>query len=431
MSLPIYPDYKDSGDLLFGQTPTHWPKSALKHIARFKNGYPFKPDDWSDEGLPIIRIAQLTGEDKANYFSGKLDDNLLVKNGDLLFTWSATIDSFIWHFSDAWLNQHIFKVTPNEGVDKLYLFYLIKFVAPKLADIDAHGSTMKHIKVGSLGQQIYLPPIYEQTAIANFLDRETAKIDVLIAEQEKLIELLAEKRQATISRAVTKGLNPDAPMKDSGVAWLGEVPAHWEIKKLKHIGVAKIGLTYDPCEVSSDGEGVLVLRSSNVQGGRIEFEDNVFVNKEIPEILRTKVDDILICSRNGSKNLIGKNALITDSAAELTFGAFMTVFRSSLNRYLFWVFNSQLFTYQSGTFLTSTINQLTTGNLYSFEIPLPPQAEQKIIENFLSRETEKIEELTIESKKVVSMLKERRAALISAAVTGKIDVRNLVEKEAA
>lgn len=204
--------------------------------------------------------------------------------------------------------------------------------------------------------------------------------------------------------------------KGSGVPWLGEVPSHWEIKRLKHLGEAIIGLTYDPSEVVNETEGTLVLRSSNVQQSKIAFEDNVFVAKEIPQKFLTTIDDILICSRNGSRALIGKNALITKEAAGMTFGAFMTIFRSPINKYLYWVFNSQIFSFQSSTFLTSTINQLTTGNLYSFAIPLPSNQEQTAIATFLDRETGKIDALIAEQEKLLALLAEKRQATISHAV---------------
>lgn len=204
--------------------------------------------------------------------------------------------------------------------------------------------------------------------------------------------------------------------KDSGVEWLGEVPEHWEVKRLKYLGEAIIGLTYDPSDIVGE-EGALVLRSSNVQNGKIVFEDNVYVRKSIPEKLITKTGDILICSRNGSRALVGKNALIGSESSGLTFGAFMTIFRSRYNNYLFYIFNSSLFEFQSGSFLTSTVNQLTTGNLYTFEIPFPPIAEHKQITNFLDRETAKIDELIAEQQRLIELLKEKRQAVISHAVT--------------
>jgi len=205
--------------------------------------------------------------------------------------------------------------------------------------------------------------------------------------------------------------------KDSGVEWLGEVPEHWRPTKLKHVGEAQIGLTYDPSEIVTEGQGTLVLRSSNVQEGRIVFDDNVFVKKEIPSRLITQAGDILICSRNGSRALIGKNARIGSDAAGLTFGAFMTIFRSSLNDFLYWVFNSQLFELQSSSFLTSTINQLTIGNLKSFDVLLPPSHELAAIASFLTQETRKIDTLAEEQRRLIELLKEKRQAVISHAVT--------------
>lgn len=201
------------------------------------------------------------------------------------------------------------------------------------------------------------------------------------------------------------------------LGWLTEIPKHWEIKKLKYLGEALIGLTYSPNDVVDENEGTLVLRSSNVQSGQLSFKDNVFVKKQIPEHLKVKSGDILICARNGSRALIGKNALITKDAEGMSFGAFMSVFRSPYNNYLSKVFNSALFEYQSGSFLTATINQLTTSNLNSFEIPLPPKNERNLIAAFLDHETAKIDTLIEKQQQLIELLKEKRQAVISHAVT--------------
>ncbi|WP_163372736.1 restriction endonuclease subunit S [Endozoicomonas acroporae] len=207
--------------------------------------------------------------------------------------------------------------------------------------------------------------------------------------------------------------------KETHLGWLSEIPAHWEIKRLKYLGEALIGLTYSPDDVvdADDENAVLVLRSSNIQNKQLAFEDNVYVSKQIPEHLRTQEGDILICARNGSRALIGKNAQITEASADMSFGAFMSVYRSSYNDYLSKVFNSALFEYQSGSFLTATINQLTTGNLNSFEVPLPSKAEQQVIANFLDHETAKIDTLIEEQKTLIRLLQEKRQAMISHAVT--------------
>ena len=205
--------------------------------------------------------------------------------------------------------------------------------------------------------------------------------------------------------------------KDTGLDWLEIIPSHWELKRLKYLGDAIIGLTYTPDDVVDEHSGTLVLRSSNIQNKRLAFEDNVYVSKDIPEKLRTKSGDILICARNGSRALIGKNAQIDAETAGASFGAFMSIFRSKYNRFLSKVFNSTLFEFQSGSFLTSTINQLTTGNLNSFEVPFPPIEEQTQIANFLDRETAKIDTLIEKQKRLIKLLKEKRQAVISHAVT--------------
>jgi type I restriction enzyme S subunit len=205
--------------------------------------------------------------------------------------------------------------------------------------------------------------------------------------------------------------------KETHLGWLSQVPSHWEVKRLKYLGDALIGLTYSPDDVVNEGEGTLVLRSSNVQNKQLAFDDNVYVNRKIPEKLITQMGDILICARNGSRSLIGKNAQIDENAAGMSFGAFMSIFRSPYNDYLSKVFNSPLFEYQSGSFLTATINQLTTGNLNSFEIPLPTEQEREKIANFLDHETAKIDTLIEKQQLLIKLLKEKRQAVISHAVT--------------
>jgi type I restriction enzyme, S subunit len=206
--------------------------------------------------------------------------------------------------------------------------------------------------------------------------------------------------------------------KDSGVEWLGEAPEHWEVKRLKYLGEAITGLTYSPADIVDDDTiGRLVLRSSNVQSGVVTYDDNVYVSAAIPKQLVTQVGDILICSRNGSRALIGKNATIDEKSAGLTFGAFMTVFRSTHSAYLSCILNSPLFEFQAGAFMTSTINQLTIGVLNNFEVPFPPETERTKIAAFLDRETAKIDALVAEQRRLMELLKEKRQAVISHAVT--------------
>jgi type I restriction enzyme S subunit len=316
--------------------------------------------------------------------------------------------------------------------DPRYFYYFFLWLDIQKALKPFYTGLRKVVRPGTFASlQIPHPPVEEQSQISNFLDRETAKIDALIAEQQRLIELLQEKRQAVISHAVTKGLNPNAPMKDSGVEWLGEVPEHWDVIRIKNIGRSIIGLTYSPADVVSEENGMPVLRASNIQNGSLDWEDTVFVSvKPDPELL-IKPGDILICARSGSRSLIGKNVLIrpSDMQREMTFGAFMTILRCIDPPFTRWTLSSTVFKAQAGAYMSTTINQLTASTLMGTALAFPPEEERANICCYLKEKTKKMGHLIDEANQSIKLLQERRSALISAAVTGQIDVRGLVERE--
>lgn len=428
-----YPEYKESGVDWLHNIPTHWKTIPVGRCYRRIKRTGFEKEEllsvYRDYGV----VPKSSRDDNHNKPSDDLSPYQLVCKKNLVMNkmkaWqgSIAISEFRGIVSPAYFVYEPLKQTDSLVCPK-YVHYLLR----DPIYIAQYMSRSKGIRVNQWDLdpeefqriELLLPQKDEQRKIINFLDHETTKIDDLIAKQENLIELLKEKRQAVISHAVTKGLNPNVSMKDSGVEWLGEMPERWVMKRLKYIGEARNGLTYSPDNVVSQGEGVLVLRSSNVQNAKLSFSDNVYVNIDIPTRIRTKENDLLICSRNGSRDLIGKNALITTEATDMAFGAFMVIFRSKINPYLYWVLNSPLFEHQSGSFLTSTINQLTIGNLESMEVPLPPEQEQDKIRTFLIEQSEYFDRLTSKAIHKVSLLKERKTALISATVTGKIDVRD-------
>ena len=435
MSFPRYPAYKPSGVEWLGEVPEHWNRTALKYLGDYQNGYPFKPEDRGEEGLPIIRISQLTGEDEPAYYSGSLDSRVKVRDGELLFSWSATIDSFIWNQGEAWLNQHIFKVSPSSEADKGYLYYVIKHVAPKLADFDAHGSTMRHIKKESLGERVYIPPINEQRAVATFLDRETAKIDALIAEQQRLIELLQEKRQAVISHAVTKGLNPDAPMKDSGVEWLGEVPEHWEVKRVRHLlkslsQGSSPNCLQDPAE---DGQfGVLKVGCVN-QSEFIPQENKGLPGDVDPDINSLVLPGDVLMSRGNTKELVGLTTVVPQGTEKLLASDLIFILRleavlaspdfialslrSDFGR-------SQIEPQTVGT--STSMQKINQSTIKELIVALPPLTEQIGIVESIRSSLRLISCQVQNCSLAIELLQERRSALISAAVTGQIDVRGLV-----
>lgn len=428
-SFPAYPAYKDSGVEWQEVVPADWPRSALKYLADYQNGYPFKPEDWGEKGLPIIRISQLTGDTAPNYYSGELDDRVKVNEGDLLFSWSATIDSFIWAGGTAWLNQHIFKVSPTDEADQQFLFYLIKLVAPKLADFDAHGSTMRHIKKESLSERLHVPTLEEQTQIARFLDHETARIDALIEEQQRLIELLKEKRQAVISHAVTKGLDPTAPMKDSGVDWLGEVPAHWAVLPLKFLVEEKVAGPYG----ASLTKAMYTDSGYRVYGQQQVISDDFFIGdyyiseEKFSEMQRYAVfpGDVLVSVMGtiGKVSVVpvGVEAgIINPRLVRYRFASGKVVPRFVKILLMSLRYQSRLREESQG----STMEGLNMAILGDLPLVLPPLDAQHPIVAFVENYDSNFNELVSQAASAVDLLQERRSALISAAVTGKIDVRD-------
>ncbi len=267
-----------------------------------------------------------------------------------------------------------------------------------------------------------MPGVIEQQAIINYLDTQITHIDQKIDLLNQKAQKYTELKHALISETVLRGLDKSAQLKESSVEWIGQIPAHWEVKRLKDVGTSTIGLTYSPDDVVNEGEGTLVLRSVNIQYDSLDLSDTVYVKKEIPQRLRLKSGDILICSRNGSRALIGKNICIDERVAGQTFGAFMTVYRTKYFKFLSKIFYSNIFEAQSGLFMSSTVNQLTQNTLNTFLVPFPPIPEQKAIAAYLEDKTAHIERIIETIKAEIEKLKELRKTLINNVVTGKIKV---------
>ena len=422
------------------QLPDNWEAKPLRSAADYVVS---NVDKVSDDNEIPVRLCNYTDVYNNEFITLELDFMQATASEAEIAKFGVTVDDvIITKDSESWddigvpalvretagdlvCGYHLALLRPfKQKMDGAFLFRCLQAKPVRVQlELGANGVTRFGIPKSEIGtMRLPVPPLAQQRAIADYLDRETARLDALVAAKERVLGLLAEKRRALITHAVTRGLDPNVPLRNSGIPWLGEIPAHWELKRLKHVGRAIIGLTFDPADTVTDDSGVLVLRASNVQGQKIVFDDNLFVLMDIPEILRTRVGDIIICSRSGSRALIGKNALIKQATAGLTFGAFMTVFRSPHNEYLFYIFDSPLFDFQAGAFSTSTINQLTVETLNGMEVPLPPPSEQKAIVASLRERTSRLDRLVEATNRTITLLKERRAALIAAAVTGQVDV---------
>lgn len=352
----------------------------------------------------------------------------LVTSGDTIISTVRTYLKAIAYLpdpdSDTVVSTGFAVLTPRPEVDSRYLAWAVRsdsFVGDVVSrSVGVSYPAIAPTELGDIPVPVH--PIGVQRKIADFLDRETAKIDKLIKEKEDLLKLLDERRQALIMEAVTRGLDPTVPMKDSGLPWLGMIPAHWIVAPLKHVAKTVIGLTYSPEDVTNEGSGTLVLRASNVQSGQLVHADDVFVASSIPSELVLRIGDILVCARSGSRDLIGKNALVTSEFEGCSFGAFMTVIRSPINDYLRIVLASSLFEFHTGSYMTTTINQLTQETLGGLIIPIPPETERTRIGHAILEMEQEMARARTQLQAGIGLLRDRRSALVHEAVTGRSQV---------
>ena len=436
MSLPRYERYKDSGVEWLGEVPENW------SVTKFRYCFFESAEKIEQEVVgPMLSVSGYRGIEIKEY-----DDDNRRRQGDELVGYRVVRPGQLV-VNTMWLNYAGLGISPYEGhVSPAYRSYRVaetlhlRFAHHLMRSgsyIQGYTRLLTGIRPNSLQMSrddlmefpIIVPPISDQSAIANFLDHETARIDALIAEQQRLIELLREKRQAVISHAVTKGLNPAAPMKPSGIEWLGDIPAHWAVHRLKAVSPEiTVGIVVEPSRFYVE-QGVPALRSLNVRPHAVTQENLVFISPEghaLNEKSRLNAGD-LVAVRTGQPGTTGIVPAELDGCNCID----LIIIRQprpghGSGAYLCWFLNSdsaiRQFSEGSGGAIQQHFNVGTAMNLI---ITVPPPDEQVIIATALSERTIKIDALTAEAQSAITLLQERRTALISAAVTGKIDVRSV------
>ncbi len=446
MSLPRYLEYKDSGVEWLGEVPGHWRVQRLKRsVASCRNGI------WGDEAeggpndIVCVRVADFNRQKLEAVLNSptmrsvteKERSGRLLKRGNLLLEKSGGGENqpvgcvvIYDHDEPAVCSNFVAKMELAQGMNPSFWRYVHASAYSIRLTV---GSINQTSGIQNLDQDRYFnesapfPTEHEQTAIATFLDRETAKIDGLIAEQEKLITLLAEKRQATISHAVTKGLNPDAPMKDSGVVWLGEVPAHWEIKSIRHI-LDAIG-DVDHFMPASVEKGIPYLMTGDLKEfvSQVSLDDCKQISHndyfELSKKIKSAKGDVIM-ARYATIGTLMYVDVDVDFLVSYSCVTLKTNHSEVSGLYLFQYMKSDAFRQGiENQINTNTQSNVGIKDLQSVKIVAPPIKEQADIATFLDTETARLDELTAEATHGIALLKERRSALISAAVTGKIDVR--------
>lgn len=433
-----YPAYKDSGIEWLEKIPADWDVSTLKRIASIRYGLG-EPPPQLPGGLPFIRATNVTKgrivDDGMQFVDPqnvpwnrnpglKADDIIVVRSG--AYTGDSAI---IPEEYDGAIAGYDMVVRPH-GCQASFLGWtlLSRYVLEAQLELKSTRAAQPHLNAEELGMVVVLfPPDSEQRAIAAFLHRETAEIDALVAKKERLIELLQEKRAAFITHAVTKGLDPNVPMKDSGVEWLGEIPAHWDVKRTKVVGRLRSGHTpsrqhpeyWQDCTIPWFG----LVDVWQIRDGKTEY---VYETDE-------KISELGLA--NSAARLLPKGTVILSRTASVGFSAIMGVDMATTQDFVNWVCGATLqpeyllYVFRS---MQHEFRHLTMGSTHQtiympdvgrFSTPIPPIPEQNHIVAYIRMETAKIDALITRVHGAIDHLKELRTALISAAVTGKIDVR--------
>ena len=434
MSFLAYPDYKRSGLDWLPEVPAHWMDRKIARDIPFVVGWtpPSGKDEYYDGELPWVTIAdmtQLSVEDtksKISLLAVQDKGAKIVPAGSMLFSFKLSVGKVAFLTIDSYTNEAIAGFLPSGSLDLGYWKYAAPEFIPKYGRENIYGATLLNQELIS-AVRFFAPCRTEQTQIARFLDHETARIDALIEEQQRLIELLKEKRQAVISHAVTKGLDPTVPMKDSGVEWLGEVPAHWEITQIKR----RCNLITDGAHISPETEnGVYCFVSTrDVSDEGIDFDGCLRTSAVSYEYLvktgcQPMTGDVLF-SKDGT---IGRTIVVGENSPDFVVASSLIIIRPNraelLPAYLDFLCQSWVVSQQVEGFVKGAgLPRLSIQNLTKVVGVFPPLEEQALIADFLQLQCVAARQLTSEAWRTMELLKERRSALISAAVTGKIDVR--------
>lgn len=441
-----YDSYKDSGVEWIRMIPSHWKIKKNKHISSNQKfsivdgpfGTQLKSSEYQDYGIPLVRIVNLSfdghfTEEGITYISESKYEEIIrssLKIGDVIIGKTGyTIGKVgVFPFNKGTISSSCLKITPNTNLissDLIkYIFISDGFYREVLET--SKGSTRDTINIEPFSNlQLPLPPLSEQHQIVSYLDNKTTSIDSLIQSKKKKIELLKEKRTSLINQVVTKGLNPNVEMKDSGVEWIGMIPRGWEVKRVKHISkiFGRIGFRgYTTDDIVDEGEGVITISPSNIKNDVFNIENSTYLSwdkyYESPEIQIFSNDIIIV--KTGST--IGKTSIIPFGTPEMTINPQLIVLKEIQlnNQYLYYQttckFIKESFDIEQTGSSTPTISQ---EKIKEFPVLNPPLSEQQEIVTYLDKETKLIDETISSEQKKIELLKEYKQSLISEVVTGK------------
>lgn len=413
-----YDSYKDSGIEWIGEIPSHWDVKKIKHLCYVKARVGWKglkSDEFLKEGFAYLVTGSDFYNDTVNWKEcyqidkDRYDDDpfIQLEENDLLITKDGTIGKLAIVSNldkPACLNSGIFVIrSEDRNFTSQFLFWILKSkMFTEFNEFTSYGSTIQHLYQNVFVEFSFsLPSLAEQTAIASFLDRKTSEIDEIIADKKRLLELYEEEKTAIINQAVTKGLDPNAPMKDSGIEWLGEIPEHWEVKRLKYVANLRSGQNIVSEQITIEDE-FPVYGGNGLRGYYSEF---------------THDGEFVLIGRQGA--LCGNINYAKDKFWASDHAVVVTPTLNYITKYigeLLRVMNLNQYS------ISAAQPGLSVDRIKSLEIPFPNIQEQQSIVHHIESECSKIDFKKDRTEELIELLTEYRTALISDVVTGKIKV---------
>ena len=423
-----YDSYKDSGVEWIGKVPANWGISKVKFLFDTQKGKTPKNllDKIEENSLVYLAMDYLRGEPKQVFFVSNNENVVLTEENETLLLWDGSNAGEFLKSKKGVLSSTM-ALIKSKIIDNQFQWYSFKSFESILKD-SCNGMGIPHVDGKFFrGSAFLVPPIEEQQAIVNYLDNKTTKIDDLISKKEEFIQLLEEERVAVINQAVTKGLDPTVPMKDSGIDWLGEIPEHWEVKKLKHI-TSKVtdGSHFSP---PTESEGRFYISVTDItKSNSINFENSKRISdNSFDELARNGCKPIkgdILITKDGT---IGRGVIVEDFDDFVILSSLGLIrLNNKQNPYyiLFYLLSGLNIDQMYSNIRGSGITRLTIKLINDLIVVVPSFEEQIEIENYLKLKTNEIDKIIIKSKQEIELLNEYKTALISEVVTGKVDVRN-------
>ena len=405
-------------------------EKTLGDVATYINGRAFKPQEWETSGRPIIRIQNLTNStQECNRTTKQFEEKYRISDGDLLFAWSASLGAHIWHGEDGWLNQHIFKVIPNESIDKIYLYYYLLYVVDQLY-AKTHGSGMVHITLKPFkSTRIMLPELNEQRRVVGKIESLFAKLDEAKEKAQAVVDSFETRKAAILHKAFTGELT---------AKWREEHDVGMESWEKKRLSDVVTEFKYGTSEKSDyNNKGIPVLRIPNIGDNGIDLSDIKYLNhRNVDSESQIHEEDILIIRSNGSRDLVGKAVLVPELGCEYAYASFLIRAKpnhSIINAHYLTIFlnstdaRGQMFRRAKSS---AGINNINTKELGAISLTVPSLPEQDEIVHIINEMMDKDQQSKEAAEAVLDQIDLMKKSILARAFRGELGTNDPNEESA-